>query len=105
MGSVLLLKREEEVSIAKRIERAQKSLFKTLLRSPLIVEDLRGLANHLRDGTRNIGELIRVDQAEVTEINLEKRTRRTLRILDELQKMHVKGVTGSQLSYGRGTAG
>jgi RNA polymerase primary sigma factor len=50
-----LLKREEEVAIAKRMERGQALVLKTLSRSPLVLQDLIGIGRELRNGTRSIG--------------------------------------------------
>ena len=50
MGTVPLLTREGEIELAKRIERGQRSVNKSLSRSPLIIRELAGLAERLRTG-------------------------------------------------------
>jgi RNA polymerase primary sigma factor len=50
MGTVPLLTREGEIELAKRIERGQHSVNKSLSRSPLIIRELAGLAERLRTG-------------------------------------------------------
>src|SRR5688572_19779824 len=50
MGTVPLLTREGEVAIAKRIERGQVLVLKTITRSPIIVKELLAVAEDLRQG-------------------------------------------------------
>ena len=60
MGSVPLLNREEEVSIAKRIEHGQELVLKTAFRSPVIIKELIAVGRQLRQGARSIkGPLLR----------------------------------------------
>jgi RNA polymerase primary sigma factor len=50
MGTVPLLTREGEIELAKRIERGQRSVNKSLSRSPLIIREVAGLGERLRSG-------------------------------------------------------
>ena len=54
MGTVPLLTREGEVAIAKRIERGQLLVLKTITRSPIVIKELIGIAEDLRNGARSI---------------------------------------------------
>ncbi|MGA8075372.1 MAG: RNA polymerase sigma factor region1.1 domain-containing protein, partial [Candidatus Acidiferrales bacterium] len=58
MGTVPLLTREGEVAIAKRIERGQLLVLKTITRSPIILKELLGVGEDLRRGTRSIKEIV-----------------------------------------------
>ena len=48
MGTVPLLTREGEVAIAKRIERGQMLVLKTITRSPIVVKEMVAIAEDLR---------------------------------------------------------
>ena len=50
MGSVPLLKREDEVAIAKRMERGRGVVLRTLSRSPLVVKELIKIGKEIRTG-------------------------------------------------------
>ncbi len=50
MGSVALLTREGETEIARRIERGQVTVMKTLSRSPLVIQEVLNLAEEVRRG-------------------------------------------------------
>ncbi|MGH9681153.1 MAG: RNA polymerase sigma factor region1.1 domain-containing protein [Candidatus Acidiferrales bacterium] len=54
MGTVPLLTREGEVAIAKRIERGQLLVLKTITRSPIVIHELVAMAHDLRQGNINI---------------------------------------------------
>ena len=88
MGSVPLLTREGEVSIAKRLERGQLLVFKTISRSPVVIKELLAAGEDLRNGLRLIKEIVRFDEEELSEEQIEKRTRQTLRIIDNLKKLY-----------------
>jgi RNA polymerase primary sigma factor len=50
MGTVPLLTREGEIELAKRIERGQRNVNKSLSRSPLIMREVAAFAEELRSG-------------------------------------------------------
>ena len=58
MGTVPLLTREGEIELAKRIERGQRSVNKSLSRSPLIVREVAALAGEIRSGALNANDVI-----------------------------------------------
>jgi len=88
MGSVPLLTREGEVAIAKRIERGQRLVFKTISRSPMILKELLAAGEELRQGARTIKEIVQFDAEELTEKKIEKKTRHTLEIIAQVQKLY-----------------
>ena len=88
MGSVPLLTREGEVAIAKRIERGQRLVFKTISRSPMILKELLAAGEELRQGARTIKEIVQFDAEELTEKKIERKTRHTLEIIAQVQKLY-----------------
>jgi RNA polymerase primary sigma factor len=92
MGVVSLLTREREVAIAKRIERGQLLVLKTISRSPIVVKELISVGAQLRQGTRRIKEIVKFDEEEVTEEILFARTRSTVRIIDKIEKLYTAGL-------------
>src|SRR5215510_2708886 len=60
MGTVPLLTREREVEIARRIERGQKTLLKTLSRSPLVIQEILRMAEEVERGTLSIGDVVTI---------------------------------------------
>ena len=92
MGSVPLLKREREVAIAKRMERGHGLVLKTISRSPLVLNELIGIGRELRNGTRSIREVVQFDEEELTAEKIEKKTRHTLWIIDEIKRLHGAGL-------------
>ena len=92
MGVVSLLTRDREVAIAKRIERGQLLVLKTISRSPIVVKELIAVGAQLRQGTRRIKEIVKFDEEEVTEEILFARTRSTVRIIDKIEKLYTLGL-------------
>jgi RNA polymerase primary sigma factor len=92
MGTVPLLTREGEVAIAKRIERGQLLVLKTISRSPIILKELLGVGEDLRRGSRSIKEIVQFDDEELTEEKIEAKTRETLKEIDKIGKLYLLSV-------------
>jgi RNA polymerase primary sigma factor len=88
MGTVPLLTREGEVAIAKRIERGQLVVLKTISRSPIVIKELLAVGEDLRKGARSIKEIVQFDDEELTEEKIENKTRQTLKIIDKIEKLY-----------------
>jgi len=92
MGTVPLLTREGEVAIAKRIERGQLLVLKTITRAPLILKELLQVGEDLRNGSRSIKEIVQFDDEELTEEKIEAKTRETLKQIDKIGKLYLLSV-------------
>jgi RNA polymerase primary sigma factor len=88
MGVVPLLTREREVSIAKRMERGQLLVLKTISRSPIVLKALIAVADELRNGIRPIKEIIHFDDEDLTPEKIESKTRQTLQLIDKIAKFY-----------------
>ena len=88
MGAMALLTREGEVAIAKRIERGQLLVLKTISRSPIVLKELLAIGEELRKDTRSIKEIVQFNDEELTDEKIEKKTRQTLRIIDKIEKLY-----------------
>ena len=88
MGSVPLLTREGEVAIAKRIERGQNLVLKTLSRSPAVLKELLVAGEELRGGARTIKDIVQFDAEELNEKKIEKKTRDTLKVIADIEKLY-----------------
>jgi RNA polymerase primary sigma factor len=89
MGTVPLLTREGEVAIAKRIERGQLLVLKTITRAPLILKELLQVGEDLKNGSRSIKEIVQFDDEELTEEKVEAKTRDTLKQIDKVAKLYL----------------
>ena len=90
MGIVPLLTREEEVDIAKRIERGQLSALKALSRSPLVIRQILVIGEDLKRGIRSIKEIVVFDEEEITEETLQNCVKDITHRIDELQKHYTR---------------
>jgi RNA polymerase primary sigma factor len=88
MGTVPLLTREGEVAIAKRIERGQLLVLKTITRSPIILKELLNIGEDLKNGTRSIKEIVQFDDEELTEEKIENKTKKTLKVFERIAKLY-----------------
>ena len=72
MGTVPLLTRDGEVEIAKRIERGQLKVLKSLSRSPVIVMEIISLGEQLKNDPSIIKDLIQFSDEELTDEKIEE---------------------------------
>ncbi|HKG77843.1 MAG TPA: sigma-70 family RNA polymerase sigma factor, partial [Pyrinomonadaceae bacterium] len=95
MGVVPLLTREQEVSIAKRIERGQKRAEKAIARSPIAVVELFRIGDELAAGTLNIRDVVAFsDQMETEEHEdrSEEYLQWTIEGLNNIQQLYKRGL-------------
>jgi len=89
MGTVPLLTREGEIELAKRIERGQRSVNKSLSRSPLIIREIINLGGQIRRGQYHAADLLIT--ADVVSIDEEgeadPETIQLLADIDEIEKL------------------
>ena len=90
MGTVPLLTREGEVEIAKRIERGQMRVLKSLSRSPVVIREIVALGEDLKRGVRNVKEVVTFDEEELTEDVVQARVRATASRIDVLVRHQKK---------------
>ena len=92
MGTVPLLTREGEVAIAKRIERGQLLVLKTISRAPIILKEILQIGDDLRNRARSIKEIVQFDDEELTEEKIEQKTKETLKQIDRIAKLYEQGL-------------
>jgi RNA polymerase primary sigma factor len=90
MGTVPLLTRDGEVEIAKRIERGQLNVLKSLSRSPVIVREIISLGEQLRKDPSTIKDILQFSDEELTDEKIEDKHQETLEIIDNVAKAYKK---------------
>jgi RNA polymerase primary sigma factor len=94
MGVVPLLTREQEVSIAKRIERGQKRAEKAIARSPIAVVELFKIGDDLAAGALNIRDVVAFSDQMETEEHEDRS--------EEYLQWTIEGLNNIKLLYKRG---
>ena len=84
MGSIPLLTREGEITIAKQIEKSNKNTIKTLSKTKLIVNELFSLAERIKEGNVKLDNYFDIKENDITE---KERERIRNRILNKIKKV------------------
>jgi RNA polymerase primary sigma factor len=100
MGSILLLSREEEIHMAKRIEKGERTVTKTLAMTDLTLEELIGLQATVKSCPETVTRLFNLPEEELTEAVL---AHKRARILDGLQKIRALASRLSRIPKRAGT--
>jgi RNA polymerase primary sigma factor len=90
MGTVPLLTRDGEVEIAKRIERGQLTVLKSLSRSPVIVREITSIGEQLKRDPSIIKDILQFSDEELTDEKIEEKHQETLDIIDQIAKTYKK---------------
>src|SRR5215831_16018450 len=90
MGTVPLLTRDGEVEIAKRIERGQLTVLKSLSRSAVIVREIISLGDQLKHDPGIIKDILQFSDEELTDEKIEEKHQETLEIIEQISKTYKK---------------
>ncbi len=90
MRSVPLLKREGEVEIARRIERGQNRVLKTLSRSPVVIEEFLAMGDRLRRGITFARDVVQISDPMPSLEALAAKKEEFCKLCDEAAKIHEK---------------
>jgi RNA polymerase primary sigma factor len=99
MGTVPLLKREQEVWIAKRIEAGQKRELRTICRSPIAITELLKIGEELETSKISIRDVVNFsDDSEIDEHEhrVDEYLRRTIASLQGIRKLCERGLKESE---------
>ena len=95
MGQASLLTREQEVSIAKRIEWGQKRAQRAMVRSPIAVAELLKIGDELMANEVNIRDIIGLSEETETgepEDRGEEHLHRIVASLQNIRKLYLRGL-------------
>ncbi len=90
MGTVPLLSKEGEVSIAKRIEEGKREAAQILYSLPFSLQDVRDLGDKLRKGKISIHEIVHAGDDDLEELqtqNEEELHLRVIKLIGEIDKL------------------
>jgi RNA polymerase primary sigma factor len=90
MGTVPLLTREGEIELAKRIERGQAAVRKSLSRSALVIREILALAETVTHDPSTVRDILVMPDLVVTDENVTEQADELLKILAEIEKHYKK---------------
>jgi RNA polymerase primary sigma factor len=90
MGTVPLLTREGEVEIARRIERGQHTVLKSLARAPLAVQEIIGIGEDLAANTISARDVVQIAEPILTDELVEEKRDEFVRATEEIARQYRK---------------
>jgi RNA polymerase primary sigma factor len=88
MGTVPLLTREGEVTIAKRIERGKLMIHRTCSRTLMVAMEVLALQDLIKKLEINIRELIIISDEDLTEHKIDRRRQETVGTIDTIKQAY-----------------
>src|SRR5579872_6350555 len=90
MGTVPLLTREGEVEIARRIERGQNTVLKSLSRAPLVIQHVISIGEEVTRDVVSARDIVQIADPVLTDELVDEKRHEFLRSTDELDKQYHK---------------
>jgi RNA polymerase primary sigma factor len=90
MGTVPLLTREGEIELAKRIERGQNAVRKSLSRSALITREVLNLGDDLARGAVSVRDILVLPDLVIAEDSLDTQKQEIVEIVEEVERHYRK---------------
>ncbi len=86
MGTVPLLTREGEVEIARRIERGQNTVLKSLARAPLVIQEIVSMSDEMARDTISARDVIQIADPILTDELVEEKRQEFTRNIEEIAR-------------------
>ncbi len=84
MGSILLLSRDQEIALARRMEKGERAILKALARTPLVMDEVLSLESIVRNNPENLLRFFTVSEEDFAEQNLDAKK---AEILDAIRRI------------------
>ena len=88
MGTVPLLTREGEVEIARRIERGQHTVLKSLSRAPLVIQEILVLADEVAHDTISAREIVQISDPILSDELVEEIRQQFVQAAEEIGRFY-----------------
>ena len=88
MGTVPLLTREGEVEIARRIERGQNTVLKSLTRAPLVIQEILALADDVARDAISARDVVQISDPILTDELVDEVRAQFLQAAEEVEKQY-----------------
>jgi RNA polymerase primary sigma factor len=90
MGTVPLLTREGEVEIARRIERGQRTVLKSLSRAPLVIQEIIAMGDEMARDVLSAREIIQIADPILTDELVEEKRQEFALAIEEIGRHYRK---------------
>jgi RNA polymerase primary sigma factor len=90
MGTVPLLTREGEVEIARRIERGQNTVLKSLSRAPLVVQEILSLSEEMAQDVISARDIIQISDPILSDELVDEKRQQFLAATEEINRQYKK---------------
>jgi RNA polymerase primary sigma factor len=88
MGTVPLLTREGEVEIARRIERGQNTVLKSLSRAPLVLQEICSMAEDMERDVLSARDVVQIADPILTDELVDEKRREFMSVAEEIARQH-----------------
>jgi RNA polymerase primary sigma factor len=95
MGTVPLLTREGEVEIARRIERGQNAVLRSLTRAPLVIQEILAVAEQISNDALSARDVVQIADPVLTDELVEEKRQEFFQATEDISR-HYKRILQSR---------
>jgi RNA polymerase primary sigma factor len=92
MGTVPLLTRDGEVEIARRMERGQRTVLKSLSRAPLVIQEINAMGEEVAGDVLSARDVVQIADPILTDEMVDETRRVFLHAVEEMARIHKKAL-------------
>jgi RNA polymerase primary sigma factor len=96
MGTVPLLTREGEVEIARRIERGQATVLKSLSRAPLVIQEILALADEVARDTISARDIVQISDPILSDELVDEARQQFMQMTEEIERQYKRVLQARQ---------
>src|SRR6185312_4113112 len=96
MGTVPLLTREGEVEIARRIERGQNTVIKSLFRAPWVIQEIVVMGEEVEQGLLSARDIVQISDPMVTDEAVDEKSAEFVRACSEIARQYKRMLQARQ---------
>ncbi|MDH7513427.1 MAG: RNA polymerase sigma factor RpoD [Clostridiales bacterium] len=89
MGSISLLTREGEIALAREVEKGQKTIFKALARTRLLLKEMLSLEETIKEDLQALPEIFDCGE-DIDEDKLERKRESVLKTFQKIKELYAK---------------
>jgi RNA polymerase primary sigma factor len=90
MGAILLLSRDEELHLARRMERGERAVVKALSRTPLAMDEILALESRIKEYPETLMRSFNVTEEDLSEKNLAEKRAEILGKIRKIKLLRVR---------------
>lgn len=90
MGNILLLSREEEATLARKIEKGEKKIINAISKTPFLMNEVLSLGKRIKEDPETLREVFEITEEDSAERKLEDKKTEILKKIEKIEGLSIQ---------------